>query len=1159
MADKSLLSRIFTRESGEVKQLRDRLSNIQDEYTEALSAEVKFVDAEASSFSGGFHTDFTAIDQQVDNAALQRVYSTETWVYVAVNAIAKTIAGLPTKLEKRKEYQKQVKNQYTGEMENVTQVAWLDASGEKLNKRFQSPNQFTTAAEFYMLLTIDLETTGEYYIFLDSDQDLSAIQADRDEEEDPNSPFGRLRALLSADTPIKAMYRIPPSFMKPVPSEHHTHIDGYVMQSDRGSYVFNTAEIIHVKLPNPMNPFNGLSPLIAAFKPVLLDRFSTEHMIRFYKSGARLGGVINTDKALNREQLGRFQRSFEASYTGRNNHHRTLILPPGMKYEQIGQNPAETALLEFCRYNREAILAAYNVPPIKVGIMDHANYANAYIQLKIFFQDTIIPLLAFIEGGFNGHSALMPDSAAYRFKFDLSNVEALQENFKDKAEAAKAMIDGGLTVNEVRKKIWLAEEIKDGEKCKVIEEMKNPNIKPATSILSAPQPEIQKEAAPDAQADTALLSSVKPTDMSFSERVSQLVSIFMQQGLPVTIAVPKAIDRATLEGFTDDDNDDPQDPNSPPNKPKPDKTQDENHAEMGTGIPPNDGKDGESLTNSIPGLSTENQNEIIPTMVSGDNIPEYCHDCGYDKESCKCDGEAKTASDKPSLANYIADAVSKLNDSEEVTADFLNDLKRLYKETYGEVVDNKEEAILPVKQYANGMTKDHIVAHWKTFLTKTDPLIEKRHAELKKFFHQIKRVVTLRFGANLKSYGMHKARDNDDASDITKASAFEGLIKDYIDQVDDALLDGYQQGYMDTLVDIDFGKAPSEEAIKALREYATDRVTGIVDTTRDQLKALLEEKFKSGASMGEIGTAINDKFHEIDMGRAMTIARTEALTAVSLGQQAKADDVQKEFPDKKFKSMWVSAQDDRVRDSHADIDGTSVELGDTFENGLKFPRDPDGDASEVINCRCTTVEYAAEDQDEVEATLPEKDSSDQGESEAGTKGGPGSGRHATGRELKDSTTEMEKQALRYYSGTGYASINGVLRGFNPQDADKAKEMIKNIDTAIDKSSISKDTTVYRGMYNVPEIHDLEKDAIGKEIKMPTYWSASSSKETASQFSFGEKGVLFKINLPSGSKGLDMDSYKNTQEPETLLPRGQSYVITGYSKQNGISVYTMEPK
>lgn len=34
------------------------------------------------------------------------------------------------------------------------------------------------------------------------------------------------------------------------------------------------------------------------------------------------------------------------------------------------------------------------------------------------------------------------------------------------------------------------------------------------------------------------------------------------------------------------------------------------------------------------------------------------------------------------------------------------------------------------------------------------------------------------------------------------------------------------------------------------------------------------------------------------------------------------------------------------------MDGETVPIDAKFSNGLRFPRDPDGPADEVINCRC---------------------------------------------------------------------------------------------------------------------------------------------------------------------------------------------------------------
>lgn len=56
-----------------------------------------------------------------------------------------------------------------------------------------------------------------------------------------------------------------------------------------------------------------------------------------------------------------------------------------------------------------------------------------------------------------------------------------------------------------------------------------------------------------------------------------------------------------------------------------------------------------------------------------------------------------------------------------------------------------------------------------------------------------------------------------------------------------------------------------------------------------------------------------------------------------------------------YEKQWMATPDDRVRESHALIDGESVPLEEYFSNDLLYPGDPDGEAAEVYNCRCTMV------------------------------------------------------------------------------------------------------------------------------------------------------------------------------------------------------------
>ena len=91
----------------------------------------------------------------------------------------------------------------------------------------------------------------------------------------------------------------------------------------------------------------------------------------------------------------------------------------------------------------------------------------------------------------------------------------------------------------------------------------------------------------------------------------------------------------------------------------------------------------------------------------------------------------------------------------------------------------------------------------------------------------------------------------------------------------------------------------------------------------------------------------------MDQRAAMKAARTAMTSAHSLGKLKGYEraagmgiDVEKQ---------WLAALDPRTRGSHRHLDGETVKLDAEFSNGLKYPGDPDGPASEVYNCRCTLV------------------------------------------------------------------------------------------------------------------------------------------------------------------------------------------------------------
>lgn len=121
----------------------------------------------------------------------------------------------------------------------------------------------------------------------------------------------------------------------------------------------------------------------------------------------------------------------------------------------------------------------------------------------------------------------------------------------------------------------------------------------------------------------------------------------------------------------------------------------------------------------------------------------------------------------------------------------------------------------------------------------------------------------------------------------------------------------------------------------------------ITETTFEKLKAEFEASFNAGESRQELVERINGVYGNIGEWRSNLIARTEVHIAT---QYANIEGYRQAGLQTK---IWVSVGDLYTRDSHLALDGQERPIDMPFSNGLMFPSDPNGDAGEVINCRCT--------------------------------------------------------------------------------------------------------------------------------------------------------------------------------------------------------------
>ena len=93
----------------------------------------------------------------------------------------------------------------------------------------------------------------------------------------------------------------------------------------------------------------------------------------------------------------------------------------------------------------------------------------------------------------------------------------------------------------------------------------------------------------------------------------------------------------------------------------------------------------------------------------------------------------------------------------------------------------------------------------------------------------------------------------------------------------------------------------------------------------------------------------------MDENAAIRNARTAMTAAENLGRTEASEDLRaKGIP---MVDQWSATYDDRTRDTHLMLDGTTRSENGTFgddflDTPLRFPGDPNGDPEEIYNCRC---------------------------------------------------------------------------------------------------------------------------------------------------------------------------------------------------------------
>jgi SPP1 gp7 family putative phage head morphogenesis protein len=145
----------------------------------------------------------------------------------------------------------------------------------------------------------------------------------------------------------------------------------------------------------------------------------------------------------------------------------------------------------------------------------------------------------------------------------------------------------------------------------------------------------------------------------------------------------------------------------------------------------------------------------------------------------------------------------------------------------------------------------------------------------------------------------------------------------------------------------DFSIAIFDKIKKYIFEASENTMNRLIGNVMDNLS----QSYKEGYGYNKAAERLEDVFTNMETYELERIARTEIAGQENLGMHEGNKELGVEY------EKWRTARDADVRDSHQDLEGQIVKVGDRFSNGLEYPGDRSGPIEEWINCRCTLMPF----------------------------------------------------------------------------------------------------------------------------------------------------------------------------------------------------------
>ena len=341
-------------------------------------------------------------------AAIKDGYKSSSVVYACVRRRAEAVSSVPV------------------EVQRLVNGKWAADEQNDLYRLVQRPNSMMTWSRLMEIMQIHLDLAG-------------------------NALLVKIRS--RARNSITELWPLYPQFVTPMQGADGS-IAFYRYSAGGTVYDYPAKDVIHFQFVDPGNFLWGMSPLQAAARVVDTDNAAVEWNKSAMDNRAVPDGAFVIKDNISDDQYDAAVEHVRSQFTGGSNARAPLVMSGDTQWISLGMSAREMDFTNSRKMTREEICSAYQVPPPIAGFFDNATLANVETARRIFWRDTIVPMLGMLREVLQ-NSLAVEFGQQYWIRFDTSDVDALRESVSEKLADAKLMMELGVPLSHINERLEL--------------------------------------------------------------------------------------------------------------------------------------------------------------------------------------------------------------------------------------------------------------------------------------------------------------------------------------------------------------------------------------------------------------------------------------------------------------------------------------------------------------------------------------------------------------------------------------------------------------------------------------------------------------------------------------------------------------------------------